>query len=148
MVSRPTESLSRALRTKREANVMRSAGGSASHELRRWRGLAIKSRPLPPQMQGLPMDSDDDGERHRRVAEEAAQHGAVVERLAAAADRGRQHQAIGVVVIHIDMGIYVVQPEAEAKTPLDGKERRKMKGLEAFTPGAGVVRHVFPRPQN
>src|SRR5260370_5246051 len=78
MVRQPTENLSRALRTKREASVMRSAGGSVSDELRRWLGLAIKSRPLPPQMQGLPMDSDDDGEGHCRVAKEAAEHGAVV----------------------------------------------------------------------
>ena len=88
------------------------------------------------------MDSDDDGQRHRRVAEEAAQHGAVVERLAAAADRGRQHQALGVVVIHIDMGMFVVQPEAEAIAAFDRQEGRDMEDLAAFQPGVGLDRPV------
>jgi len=46
-----------------------------------------KIRPLPPQMQGLPMDSGDNRERHRRIAEKPAAD-AVVERLAGGADRG------------------------------------------------------------
>ena len=85
------------------------------------------------------MDPYDDGERHRRIAEETAQHGAVVERLAAAADRGRQHQALGVVVIHIHVGMFMVQPEAEAITALDRQERRDMEGFTAFQPESGSI---------
>ena len=91
-------------------------------------------------MQGLPIDSDDDGKRHRRVAEEATQHGAVVERLAAATDRGGQHQALGIMVIHIDMGVLVVEPEAEAIAALDRQEGRDMEGLAAFQPRVGLDR--------
>ena len=63
-VRRPIVERSSAFRTKWVESVKRI---SAAHQLRRRRRLMVKFRSLAPELQGLPVDSGDDGKGHGRI---------------------------------------------------------------------------------
>ena len=84
------------------------------------------------------MDAGDHTQGHRRVAEKAAEHGPVGQGLAQATYRGGEHQSLGIVVIYIDMGRFLVEPEAKAIAAFDRKEGRDVEDLAAVQPFVGL----------